>query len=1104
MLKILRCGHSRRAKNEINDEICSIVKKREHALMIVPEQQTVVSELELAELLPSYSPLYFEVTNFSRLSNTVFRALGGISGEYCDNSVKALIMWRTLTELSPVLSMTRGRSEISSGLVETALASVKEMQSLSVTAEDLIEMSQNEAIKADKRLSSKLSDLSKIYSLYKKLLSEKYSDTGEAIEVMIEKLRESPDFLKGYSIFLDGFTSFTEPQYKLIGLLMGRASVSVSLPLTKIHRDFFEYTEIKDTEERLTAIARKSDCDIKLLERGGIDMGAKESISLLIDRIWRKFDHFDNICLQDKEEIRIFEAKNPFEECDFIASDIKRRVMNGDSYRDFAIIARDEKSYLGILDSALSLAAIPFFSSAKRDIESYEIIKLIYSAYAAIRSSFAREDVLTYAKCALSGIGREECDRFESYVETWQISGSRFTSEQIWNMNPSGYDTKRSSRADGLLKEIHETRMKLISPLMLLKENSEAAKTVKEQATVLYSFLVSVDAERGLRLRAEKLARLGEAKLAEENKGLWKLIVDSLNTLVSLSGDCECCTDSFLSQLKILFFGVDMGRIPAYYDEVTVGSADMLRISPKKHIYLLGVNAGEFPATPADNSYLTERDKEELSESGYAIKPEMEIKGARELYFFSRAISYAKDSVTFLYASQSPRFKSTEPSEVIKKITELTGGAVSVRVISDLSVKEREYVAKSLLNETNPSENGTLRASLSEAGYGDRLSIREGDIRNTDLSLTKSIIKQSDSLNLSQSRIDSFVKCPFAYFCKYTVSLSPEKRAEFDASGVGSLIHAILENFFKALAEKNMKAKDIDSEERVLLTRRAAEKYIYELGESITEGAARTKIKIERLCRAALPVVEGLCEEFSKSLFSPKFFELSINEEDPDTPDSIVFSSEGGRRIVIGGIIDRVDTFEKDGNVYVRVVDYKTGKKEFSPEDLAEGKNLQMFLYLHSIITSKSESFKRDIGVKEGGRMIPAGVVYLKTFIGDKNIPTPDDTLASETVKDEQKRLGMLIDDEEIIRAMDIKYTPLYNKRLKDPYDLSKVKGELLFSEEGFSEIMNTVRDSVLRVADGMSDGIISAEPKIEGQESACDYCEYKPICRNVKIVKKR
>ncbi len=1103
MLKIMKSPFGGEGHDRLTARILALTEKELPSILIVPEQQTVLAEAEMAELLPDSAPLYFEATNFTRLANTAFRALGGISGEYCDAGRQSLIMWRTLTELAPLLSMTRGRRDIGAGLVERALGAVKELQGHAIAPEELAAASESEDIRTDRRLSDKLSDLSKIYTLYKRLLSEKYSDAGDDTAEMIKRLAENPEFFSGREIFIEGFTSFTESQYKLIGTLAARASVTVLLTVSKLREDAFEYSEIRAAEERLKRCARQCGADIKMEAAAAKSLSKSELLSEITELLWFKSADIDNLSLQNSDELRIFEASNPFDECGFIAADIKRRVMAGASFSDFAVIARDAKAYAGILDTALSEAQIPAFTSERRDISAFEIVKLIYTAYSAALGGFSREDVLTYAKCGLSGLSREECDELETYVNTWQLGGSRFTDGEIWSMNPAGYTAKRPKGTDEKLARINSARERLISPLSKFAERLRRARTVREHAEALLSHLVTLSAERQLAERAEALALLGETEFAEENQRLWGIICDALDALVETSGELACDADGFLSQLKILFSAADIGRIPSYRDSVTVGSADMIRLRKKKHVYLIGVNEGEFPAPITDNSYFSERDKARLSAFGLSMAPELETKSARELYVFTRSFSYASESVTLLYSAKNTRQKAAEPSEVIERISALTGGRVLPVKISSLPVRERIYSAQQALTEPAAVRGDyapAVREALISSGNAEAVRISEGDITNEGLRLSGELCRElyDRPLALTQSRIDSFIGCPLAYFCKFTVGLSEEKRAELDAPGIGSFIHAILENFFRALADAKRRSSELSEKEKRALTRQAAEKYISELGEAGDVGSAKTKVKLERLCRAALPVVDGLCEEFSESLFEPRFFELAIKRDDPASPEPIVFKPKDGQDIYVYGIIDRVDTYKRGDDVYLRVVDYKTGHKEFSPNDMAEGSNLQMFLYLKALLDTESESFKRSAGVTDGGRLIPAGVIYVKTAVGDVRVDTPSDEAAAEAVKAAQVREGMILDDPEIISAMNIKYTPVYSARFPDR--ITEQKKKYLFSEEGYGEIMKTVETSVTDAAERIRSGEAHAKPKVDSRGVVhCEFCEYKPICRIVK-----
>ncbi len=70
----------------------------------------------------------------------------------------------------------------------------------------------------------------------------------------------------------------------------------------------------------------------------------------------------------------------------------------------------------------------------------------------------------------------------------------------------------------------------------------------------------------------------------------------------------------------------------------------------------------------------------------------------------------------------------------------------------------------------------------------------------------------------------------------------------------------------------------------------------------------------------------------------------------------------------VDGKIDRVDLMDRDGVRYLRVVDYKTGKKEFRLSDIVYGMNMQMLIYLAALCEN---------GGKRYGEFQPAGVLYM-------------------------------------------------------------------------------------------------------------------------------
>ena len=137
------------------------------------------------------------------------------------------------------------------------------------------------------------------------------------------------------------------------------------------------------------------------------------------------------------------------------------------------------------------------------------------------------------------------------------------------------------------------------------------------------------------------------------------------------------------------------------------------------------------------------------------------------------------------------------------------------------------------------------------------------------------------------------------------------------------------------------------------------------------------------------PIVDGLCDEFANCRFTPVQCELRIDGYRKDTPNSIVYDTDDGdHRVIIGGYIDRLDTLKVGNDVYARVIDYKTGIKQFSLDDVKKGENLQMLLYLKSVVETENPEFKEKLGVGEGGKVIPAGIVYVKTAPTMSSLPS--------------------------------------------------------------------------------------------------------------------
>ncbi len=1093
MLTIIQGGFYADTSRELRLRIEERMRTGKPSLLLVPEQQTVTAESEYAERLPADAPLTFEVTNFTRLPNRIFREIGGLSDNYSDNTVKALYMWRTLTELAPMLSAQYSR--VNEGTVEKALAACREMRALCLEPAILSEAA-DAVSETHPRLCEKLSDLAKILSLFRKLHGEKYRDSGEDVTALAEMLPRHPEIFAGTEIFIDGFTSFTEEQYRVLAALLRTASVTLTLKIPKGQESGFEYIEPRLVRERLTALCRRIDCEVRLKKIDG-NAQTPPLLQSALPLLWQANRKIDNQYLQNHTNtLKIYKCPTPYDMATFVAQDILRRVQEeGCRYGDFAIVYSKASAAEGLIDVALQKAGIPSTIHTRRDVSSFEAIKLIECAYAAVSSGFRRSDVLAYAKCGLCGLSRSAVCELELYCERWQIEGRGFTSDLLWNMNPLGYGAEENEKTAEVLRALNATKKKLMHPLLSFAEDTAAAKTVREHALTLMQLLTSLSLEAELLRRATQLKKFGEAEAAEENERLFAIICHSLDTLVEVMGDFSADEKVFRSLLGIVFRSVDMGHIPALFDCVCAGTADILRPADVRHVYLCGVNAGEFPMNPSDSGALTLSDKECLKNLGFGPEASREVQSARELYSFSRAFAMGSESVSLLFTDRNNSYGITPPADVIARIAAMSEKAILPIDIETLDASHRFYTPAAALEglgRVAEEEQAVLTEALKRTGYADTLAMMEQRIANDDLHLSKGTASMlyRGAVALTQSRLDSYVGCPFKHFCAYTLRLSEEKRAKLDHLNIGTFLHAILERFLAGIKADGIAHESLTDEERRTRVQTIAAEESERLLRAGDKRAKREELQIGRLTKAAEVMAESLCREFShKDGFTPAFFELKIGGADGPNPP--VLKTADGDNVYIYGTIDRVDALRAGDDVYLRVVDYKTGKKSFSPSDLAKGENIQMFLYLRSLVENPTSAMKEALGVSEKGRILPAGAVYMNALTEDKNQPAPPPEDRRISMAD--SRSGMLLDDPIAIGGMHPDFLPIkYNK----DGSVSAASKKNLYSLSDWARLMDTLSGVVEGIADRMKAGEIAAHPRKKKNASPCEHCAYRAICR--------
>lgn len=1056
-------------------------------LLLVPKQQVFEAEQRLCdEEIAGFS---VEACGFDRLCNQIFRRYGGLCYHYIGKGAKKIVLWRALTELSDALKEYQNVTLDDLSVLSLMQSTVEEMERCKISPQDL-EKSAEKLGKDEQKLKNKLNDLAGIYELDLQLLHQNYDNPEEDLTRAAEMLEEH-DYFAGTQVYIDGFEIYTPQEAEILTHIFRQAEgVTVSVPCLP-GDGIAMYGLIRKNERLLKTLADKTGIGllppIVLEGRQGTDSA---ELRFLSDHLW----NFANEPYPGvPKDITLTETPDVYSEAEAVACEIARLVQEeGCRYREIAVIMRSTPSYEGILDQAFEKYGIPCFSSTRTKLRMKPQIRLIGSALAIGQGGWRYEDVIAYLRSGLSGIDVADCDLLEEYAGAWKISGRLWYSDDPWAMNPQGFTTEFTESDEKMLSKLEEIREKLITPLRTFLEIFTGKPTVREISAALCAFLDDLQIADQLSAEEEHLRSSGRFSEAQESVQVWDAIMSALDSLVTVAGDLPVTAGGYSDLLFTVFDSVDIGKIPARVDEVLSGDPGLIHRPGVRHAFLLGLCEGVFPAAAVEDSIFGDADRDKLEQIGLTLEENVESRAIKELYGVYRAVTATPGKLHLYYhADLNPSvaiyaIRSLFPELPVQKSAEMPeeGWIYSKTAAFEYAAKyPGNGVGRAILDIL--SEDPEFSPRVESLGR----PIGEQDCRISPATADKLMNR---GLNLTQARIENFVKCPFSYYAKNILRLREQVSDDFEARDIGNFMHSVFENFLSALNGRSVK----ELSDGVLSE--IADRSVNAYRSKIVRGRTTKRLEylFDRLNNLSHLLIGNLIAEFRDAQFEPKFFEMPI-DQNPGNVKPLAIDLGNGRTVSLYGRVDRVDTFKKGKDVYIRVVDYKTGSKSFSLEDVKLGLNLQMLIYLFSLCAADSQGFREKIGCGEDGQILPAGILYYSAKPPSVQVDSPDvdaDTLRP-MLEDEISRSGLLLSDEEILRAMDRnlsgRYIPVHPPkngvfRAYDP----------LASMEQFGELLREITGKIGQIGIELSRGDAAARPMQNRRVDACKYCDLKELCR--------
>ena len=1038
-----------------------VAQKKRGVILMVPELISHDTERRLCAAAGDTASRFSEVLTFTRLVKRV-SDVAGIGAPVClDNGGRLVAMASATKQLHSKLkayASVETRPEFLAGLLDA----VDEFKRCCISTADLLAASK----KTEGSFAQKLEELALIMDAYDAICAQGKCDPRDQMTWLLEQM-ENCSFAADHTFYIDGFPDFTRQHSAILKhLIANSVRVVVSLTCDRVGTENPAFEKAGNTAADLLCMAKELGVDMQIQQIKSGASGVRPLLSLLFQ------GHIGQVDADDTN-LLTYQTDSLSAECHAAANAITELVQGGDRYRDISVVCTDMVTYGNTLNMIFSRYHIPTYQSGNDDILSKTIITTILSAIDAAVDGFEQADVLRYLRSPLSPLSVSQCDKVENYAILWQITGNRWGS--VWTNNPSGLGSEWKESDRVLLDELEGLRGYAMEPLIALARAMKDAVCLSQMIGGLYAFLNAMQLDTRLDEMSQKLELAGDLRNSQILGQLWEILLDALEQLDGMLGDTHWDSRAFTRLLKLILSQYDVGTIPTVLDAVTVGPFSAMRCHQTKHLLVLGANEGMFPAYSGTTGVLSDQERTTLRQMGVPLTG-----GAMEGLQAEFADIYGSlcgaDQGVSVFCSGS------QPSFLYRRICQMSGEEKIARPVGFATTDAGEVCAYLVR-----SDNQILADAL---GLKERYATLKADTKHEIGELSADMVKNlyGSTLHLSASQVDKLADCRMAYFLHYGIRLKERKPATVDPAEFGTYVHAVLEDTCRKVMEMGG-FHQISLEQTLEIANGFSAAYITERFNQID--SQRLSYLFRRNVQELEMIVRELWDELRLSEFSPVAFELSVGKGGQMDAVNIVGQTMAAQ---LRGFVDRVDAWTRGNQTFYRVVDYKTGKKDFDYCDIYNGLGLQMLLYLFAREDNGSAIL--------GDRPVVSGVQYFPARAPIVPLDgKPDAQEAAQAREKLWKRKGLILSDEDVLRAMEPTEKP---RRLSYKQKDGVITGDVADSQQ-FRLLKGYVFALIGKMVDDIASGCVEPNPYTRGgRHNACAFCPFGAICHKETVTGRR
>ncbi len=620
----------------------------------------------------------------------------------------------------------------------------------------------------DVRLTGKIKDLALVYEQYETLKA----GLLDASDMFLMSTRFVAQGKENSKLIFVGFDDFTAIEYAIIERLACVTEVNVINYASHESNKFLYNSEVVS---QLKNIAYINQLPFEIVEK---NVEVSEFKKFLEKSLYSFSSDMFTI---ENEVVKIYSGNNNADEIEFVARDIRYKILNGQSYSDFGVAIFNLESNL---------------NKIKEIFEKYEI-NYYLDAEISLNKSILYKFFINILKYNLDGYSLSNLiDLINSPFFKIENKEKRNIIQKLLEVNFRGKITNQVN-----LNIDEEIQIKLTEYIEMLTFDK------KIHSNNLIEKFKHIVAQLGIIETMQTIGNNDVANMILMNKS-YDVIFSIFDDILQFHQDV--CLDDFFDIFSHIAAVVKVNNLPLSLDVVKIVDANN-SMEIFNELYMVGVTHENAPNLKYDCGIILDTEIEKLNFKNKLSPTIAHINKLSKLRLFNSVNLFEKELTLTYSNSQSEIVK-----DFINKIQVQTDkGVINIVPLSKFDFDK--YVVMSKWDFIEFSTKNNIKIE----------KISENIIKNKEFSnISENNLHIYDDLQtVSATFLENYFKCPFYAFLTNVIKIKPRMETEILSLDIGNVLHEIMFKYYKLNKQvgdiyefcKNEVFKFVDKVERLKL-----------------------------------------------------------------------------------------------------------------------------------------------------------------------------------------------------------------------------------------------------------------------------------------------